>query len=512
MPDPDTNQGASSAWRTFARALGYLKPYWRLQILALVVAIATSFLALVYPWVIKLLIDDALIHGNVAMLLNVCLFFLGTTLVNIVLGTFRGYLFTYIGERAVIDMRHELFGHLQRLSLSFFHKEKTGRLMSLFTNDVPAMQGLYTSTLVDFITDTLRFVVTLGVMLAMDWRLTLVTLPVLPLFAVALKVFARPVRTVARRIQETNAEISDHLQENISGAREIKTFTREDGQIARLLAVFRKLLGQRLRQTVLHSLSGGVAELTTLSGTVFVLWYGGLKVIAGTLAAGELVAFTIYLNMLFGPIRQYMHLNNRIHGAMGAAERLFESLDTEPEIRDRADAVALPSLEGRVRFDDASFAYNGGPEVLSGIRLAVEPGEMIALVGPSGAGKSTLVSLIPRFYDPTGGRVLIDGRDLREVTKQSLREQIGVVFQDTFLFGTSVRENVRFGRQGATDDEVEAAARAAHAHEFIVALPDGYGTEVGERGGLVGGRRASSPAGRSSACPSPAPSCGTPAS
>ena len=490
MTQERTTQGKGLGWRNIVRALGYLRPYWVFQLVALGCAVVAAFLDLVQPWVYKLFIDDVIPNRDARMLGGVCALLLGSIVVRVLFSTLRGYLFTHVGERAVIDMRHTLFSHFQRLSMSFFNREKTGRLMSVFTNDVPAMQGLYTSTLTDFVTDTLRFVVTLGVMFAIDWQLTLLALPSLPLFAVALFLFSKPVRTISREVQESRAAISENLHESLAGVREVKSFTREAREVGRLRSVFERLLGLRVRQSILHSAADGAAHLTAVVGVLLVLWLGGMKAVRGEMKAGVLIAFIQYMAVLFGPVHMYMRVNNRIQSAMGAAERLFDALDIVPEIADKPDAVALPSMAGRVEFDAVHFAYDGGAEVLTDITLSAEPGEMIALVGPSGAGKSTLVSLIPRFYDPASGRIRIDGHDLTDVTQQSLREQIGMVFQDPFLFGTSVRENIGFGKQDATDDEIEAAARAAHAHDFITQLPDGYDTEIGERGvKLSGGQK-----------------------
>jgi len=485
--NPNKNK---QVWRNLRRALKYLKPYWHFELLALFCAIITAFLALVEPWVTKLLIDDVIINKDARMLLIACLIFVAAAALGALFSTLRGYLFTYIGERAVIDMRHHLFGHLQRLSLSFFNKEKTGKIMAVFTNDVPAMQGLYTSTLVDFISDTLRFIVTMGVMLKIDWQLTLVALPTLPLFAVALKLFSKPMREVSRKVQDKNAEISENLQESISGVREVKAFTQEKNETNRLLNIFKRLLGLRVKQSILQSSSGGIAELTAVSGVMFVLWYGGMKAINGVMQMGVLVAFVNYLGTLFNPIGRYMELNNRLQSAMGAAERVFEFLDTVPDIQDKSEAIALPPVSGSVQFENVDFAYEKDNDVLTDINLEVESGEMIALVGPSGSGKTTLVNLIPRFFDPVSGHILIDGYDLRDVKMQSLRQQVGVVFQDSFLFAATVRENIRFGKRDATDEEVIAAAEAANAHEFIIQFPEGYDTEVGERGvKLSGGQK-----------------------
>jgi len=490
MEKAKSNPSKKHTWRNLRRALRYLRPYWHLELPALFCAIVTAFLSLVEPWVNKLLIDDVIINRDARMLWIACLIFVASVALGAIFSTLRGYLFSYIGERAVIDMRHQLFGHLQKLSLSFFNKEKTGKLMSIFTNDVPAMQGLYTSTLVDFITDTLRFMVTMGVMLKIDWQLTLIALPALPLFAIALKLFGKPVREVSRKVQDKNAEISENLQESISGSREVKAFTQERNEINRLLNIFRQILGLRVKQSILQSSSSGIAELTAVSGIMFVLWYGGMKAINGAMQMGVLIAFVNYLGRLFNPIGRYMELNNRIQSAMGAAERVFEFLDTVPEIRDKTEAIALPPVMGKVQFENVHFAYQEGDEVLTDITLKVEPGEMIALVGPSGSGKTTLVNLIPRFFDPTRGSILIDGYDLKNLKIESLRQQVSVVFQDSFLFAVTVRENIRFGKRDATDEEVTAAAEAANAHDFIIQLPEGYDTQVGERGvKLSGGQK-----------------------
>jgi ATP-binding cassette, subfamily B, bacterial MsbA len=484
------NPNKSESLKNFRRSLRYLIPYWRLELVALFCAVVTAVLALVHPWIHKLLIDDVIISKNARMLGIVCLIFLASTILRAIFSTLRGYLFTTIGERAVIDMRHQLFEHLQRMSLGFLNKEKTGKLMSIFTNDVPAMQGLYTSTLVDFTTDTLQFAITIGVMLKIDWQLTLMAMPALPLFAVALVLFSKPVRKVSRSVQDKNADISENLQESISGAREVLAFTQERHESTRLLNVFRQLLGLRVKQSLLQSGSRGVAELTAVAGVMFVLWYGGMKAIGGAMQMGVLMAFVTYLGTLFGPIGRYMELNNRIQSAMGAAERVFEFLDTTPEIQDKTEAVALPLTKGQVQFSNVHFAYESGDDILRGITLDVLPGEMIALVGPSGSGKTTLVNLIPRFYDPSAGGIRIDGHDLRALTIHSLREQIGVVFQENFLFGATVAENIRFGKRDATEEEIITAATQANAHEFITQLPDGYNTEVGERGvKLSGGQK-----------------------
>lgn len=472
------------------RALGYLLPYWHLELFALVCSMVTSGLELVNPWINKLLIDDVIAGRNIWMLKIVCLCFIGAVILKAIFATLRGYLFTYIGERAVIDMRAQLFSHLQRLSLSYFSREKTGGIMSIFTSNVPAMQTLYTSTLVDFVIDILRFAVTLSVMVRIDWQLTLIALPALPLFVASLKFFSRPGRRISRKIQDANALLSGNLQETISGVRTVKAFTQEQSETHRFLQMFQILLGLRLRENILGNAIDWVSELIAILGTVLALFLGGMKAIDGDMQLGVLVAFVIYLGSLYEPVTRFTHLNTRVQSAMGAAERVFGFLDTISQVQDREDAKVLPQLAGRIQFEDVFFTYEDGEQVLKRVNLTVEPGERIALVGASGCGKSTLISLLIRFYDPSSGRILVDGYDLRDVTMGSLRQQIGAVFQDVFLFSTTVEENIRLGRVNASFEEVVAAAKAGNAHDFIVALPKGYKTEVGERGvKLSGGQK-----------------------
>lgn len=476
--------------RTVLRAFRYLLPYWVLEVPALVCALGVTVANLAFPWIVKILIDDVFVHRSMSALNFCTAAFVGAALASAGLGVARQWLFTYIGERAVADIRSDLFRHLQKLPLSFYSKEKTGRVMSVFTNDVGAMQGLYASALVDIVTNSLQMLVVLVVMFRIDAGLAAVSLPVIPLFAGSIILFGPTLRQSGSVVQEKQAHVSESLQEAITGAREIKSFTQELAQIRRLVGVFFAVVGARLRQAVLGAASSGTTELVAMSGVAFVVWWGGHAVIAGEMTPGVLVAFTNYLGSLFGPTAFFVRLNVGFQAALAGADRVFALLDTEPEVRDRPGAKELTSVRGEVCFRNVSFEYTSGKPVLRGVSLTVHPGEMVALVGPSGAGKTTMVSLIPRFYDPTEGCVTIDGWDLRDVTQESLRRHIGVVFQDTFLFGMSVRENIRFGRPDASDEEVEEAAKAANAHGFIMDLPEGYDTQVGERGvRLSGGQK-----------------------
>ncbi|HIE52599.1 MAG TPA: ABC transporter ATP-binding protein [Armatimonadetes bacterium] len=475
---------------TFWRTLRYLRPYWPLQLLALLCAVAVTLLGLVYPWIIKLLVDEVFIQHSRASLVFCCLAFLAATVFHALFNLARQYLFTYVGERAVIDLRRELFAHFQNLPLAAVNEQRVGRVMSTFTNDVGAMQQLYTSTLVDLITNTLQMLITVGVLFRLHAELTGLTLPVIPLFGLAVWAFGRPLRQAGARVQEQAAVVSEELQENLAGAREVKAFTQEERQLAHWLEGLGEMLRRRLSQTLWGSGAGAVSGLIAAGGSIFALWLGGLRVFAGELTPGVLVAFLTYLERLFGPTSWFVQFNTTLQGALAGADRVFAFLDLPLPLADAPDAVPLRGVRGRVEFRHVSFAYEPGRPVLRDINLVVEPGETVALVGPSGAGKTTLVYLLPRFYDPTEGYILLDGYDLRRVTQTSLRQHLAQVFQDNFLFSTTLRENIRFGRPEATDEEVEWAAQAANAHEFILSFPQGYDTPVGERGvKLSGGQR-----------------------
>jgi len=472
------------------RAVSYLKPYWYLQIPALICALSLTVAGLVYPWINKLLIDEVFVQRSLSAL-KICVAGFGAAvLVSAIMNIGEQYLYTYVGERAVADIRRDLFRHLQKLPIAYFDSEKTGRVMSVFTNDVGAMQSLYTSTFVEFVTNTLQVAVTLFILLHLNPGLTKLSLPLVPLVGMSIVLFSRFHRQRSAEVQERLSQISDGLQEGITGVREVKAFTHEASQIARFQDLFMSVVAARLRQALLSGLNGGVNSIMGMGAMLFIMWIGGLQVISGKMTPGSLVAFNSYLAGLYGPAAWFVRLNARLQSAMAGADRVFALLDTQPDIQDKPDAVPLPPIRGEVRFHNVSFTYREGVEALRNVSLTAHPGEVVALVGRSGAGKTTLANLVPRFYDPSDGYITVDGYDLRDVTQESLRRQIGFVFQDTFLFATTVRENIRFGRPDATDAEVEAAAVAANAHEFICALPEGYNTQVGERGvKLSGGQR-----------------------
>jgi len=476
--------------KTLARALRYIRPYWAWQIAALACALVATAAGFVWPYITKYLIDkvlwpvDVSLEQRIGVLYVITYAAIGAAVTGGVFGLARGYLFARVGEGAAADLRRDLFRHLQGLGMGYFDRRKTGGIMSVVQNDVEALQVLYSSTLVDVITNVLMAVVATSILVSVSPELALMGLPVPVVFGVALALFGGPLRRAGRGVRDETGHVQEVLQESIAGVREVKLFGQAGGELARFMGRVLGLVRVRIRQAVLGAANWSAANTIAWSGMSFVVLIATMAHLRAPdeITIGDLVLFMNVLGMLFGPAGAFVNLYNQVTGAVGAADRVFEFVDERPEVEEEG-AFELGEVAGRVRFEGVSFRYEEeGPEVLRGIELDVRPGEMVALVGPSGAGKTTLVSLIPRLYDVTTGGVLVDDTDVRSVTLASLRSKIAFVPQETFLFGRTVRENIGFGREGATEEEVVQAATAANAHGFIMALPKGYETEVGERG------------------------------
>ncbi len=476
--------------RILRRSFRFMLPYWWLHLVALLFALLGAVLNLAMPWLSKYLIDDVFVRHSYASLRFVTLAWLVAMVAQALVNMVRRNAFTWLGERTLADIRDRLMQQLHRLPLAHLNEQQSGRTLSIFTNDVGAMQALYTSTLVDLVTNLMQVAVVEVVMFRLQPRLALLALPVMPIFGLTIWAFSSRLRRAGEAIQEKAADVSGQVQEAIAGAREVKSFTQEERRERQFAVLFREVLRLRMKQSWLGSESDALVGMAAWGGMLWVIWRGGLMVLQGDLSAGTLIAFISYLGILFGPTAFFVNLNISLQGALAGAQRVIDFLDLAPAVADAPEAVALPPGEGVVCFDRVGFSYDGQTPVLHDINLTGRPGEVVALVGPSGAGKSTLAHLIARYHDVTAGAVSVDGHDVRAVTQSSLRSRIGTVFQDSFLFGGSIADNIRFGRPAATLAEVTAAARAANAHEFIAALPDGYDTEVGERGvKLSGGQR-----------------------
>lgn len=475
---------------SYKRLLTYVRPYIGRMIFGLVCMIIAAAAYLVVPWLIKNVVDKVLAEKNMYMLNLVVISILVVFLVRGFATYGQTYTMSYIGQRVIIDIREAMFKHLQRLDQAYYDRRKTGVIMSNLTNDVAALQSAIVDNLVSFITEGVTLIGSLVSMLYLDWKLTLVTLVIVPVVLGIINIFGKRLRIAGHDVQGRIADITSLLQETISGARVVRSFAREGYEVQRFERENQRNFRAVMRATKLTSLLSPLVEFSAAIAVTVILWYGGYSVVTGAITAGSLIAFLIYAINLSNPVKRLSQVYGNIQKAMAAGDRVFAILDTKPEVVEKTNAIVLPEVDGRVRFDHVSFSYDGEKKALDDFSLDVPAGRVVAIVGPSGAGKTTIANLLPRFYDATEGAITVDGIDVRDVTFQSLREQIGVVPQETMLFNATIKDNILYGRLDGTDKEVYAAAKAANALEFIERLPEGMDTLVGERGSsLSGGQR-----------------------
>lgn len=475
---------------SYKRLLTYVRPYIGRMIFGLVCMIIAAAAYLVVPWLIKNVVDKVLAEKNMYMLNLVVVSILVVFLVRGFATYGQTYTMSYIGQRVIIDIREAMFKHLQRLDQAYYDRRKTGVIMSNLTNDVAALQSAIVDNLVSFITEGVTLIGSLVSMLYLDWKLTLVTLVIVPVVLGIINIFGKRLRIAGHDVQGRIADITSLLQETISGARVVRSFAREGYEVQRFERENQRNFRAVMRATKLTSLLSPLVEFSAAIAVTVILWYGGYSVVTGAITAGSLIAFLIYAINLSNPVKRLSQVYGNIQKAMAAGDRVFAILDTKPEVVEKTNAIVLPEVDGRVRFDHVSFSYDGEKKALDDFSLDVPAGRVVAIVGPSGAGKTTIANLLPRFYDATEGAITVDGIDVRDVTFQSLREQIGVVPQETMLFNATIKDNILYGRLDGTDEEVYAAAKAANALEFIERLPEGMDTLVGERGSsLSGGQR-----------------------
>ena len=465
--------------KNLKRVLRYLKPYLPLEFGLAVIMSVMITLGLVEPLVLKVLIDDVLVDRNAQLLTVIVAGLVALFILRGGLNIIVNYLYSFVGQRILFDIRYGLFRHLERLHVGFFTHTKTGEIMSRVNNDVERLQSIVTSTFVSLITDLLTLVAILVLMLYLDWQLALLALIPFPFIFVSQVYFGKKIKKQSKRTREQSADILSFFQEVISGIRLVQSFVTESFEARRLLNKSRGLIRLRIRLGVLGALTGSVAGFLAGLGPILVLLYGGRAVIRGDLTLGGLVAFYAFVIRLFGPVSRLAQHNVTIQTAMASIERIFEYLDVEPKIKTRPHSIGLEKLRGSIEFKNVHFAYDGDEPVLQDLSLRVHPGQRVALVGRSGAGKSTIINLLFRFYDPQAGAILIDNHDIRDIRLRNLRKHLGLVSQDTILFNATVSENIRYGRVKATDDEITRAAVRAHIHEFIEALPDKYETMIG---------------------------------
>ena len=474
------------SWAKTRRRLGLLwrltQPYrgrTALSVLSLLTATAT---ALAPPYLAKFALDDAVRQRGGNQIYLVVAIFVAAGLANWGMTYVETYLTGWVGERILADLRNRLFDHLQKLSLGFYERNRAGVIISRLTNDVEAIDQLVTDGVTSLVQNTLTLVGTAIILFILDWRLALATCAVLPLMTVATALFrSRSARAYAA-VRERLGLVTATLAEDIAGMRVLQAFTREQPAFENFRAVAQRYREANMRTVVLNGIYFPVVDLLSSVALAVVLAYGGHLYFGGTLTLGTLFAFMLYVQNFFDPVQQLSQLYNTFLSATAALDKIMGVLDEQPEIVDRAGARELAQIEGHVAFDGVRFTYGRGDEVLHGIDLDVPAGTTVALVGHTGAGKSTIAKLLARFYEPTHGRITIDGVDLNAATQASLRRQLGVVPQEGFLFAGTVAENVAFGKPQASADEIVRAAQTVGAHEFILRLEDGYETQLGERG------------------------------
>lgn len=474
----------------YLRILSYIKPYMHRLLFAMVCTIMAAAGNLYIPWIIKDMIDEVLADKNGTMLNWIAASIIAIFIVRGLFWYGQNYLMSYVGQSVIIDIRAAVFKKLQRLSVSFYDKNKTGTIMSYVTNDVNALQSAMVENTIEMITEGFILIGSAVAMIYLNWRLTLFTVCTFPVVLWFMEFFGKKIRKTGGRIQECTADITSVLQESVASARVIKSFVREDYEVDRFDVENKANFRANMKNAQLMATLTPVVELVAAIGVTMIIWYGGNNVINGTITAGSLVAFLTYAVNISNPIKRLTRVIGNIQKALAAAQRVFMIIDMPEEIAESRDAKQLPEVSGKVEFQNVSFAYNDKGNVITDLSFSVKPGEVIAIVGPSGAGKSTIANLLPRFYDVNKGDIKIDGHSVREVTLDSLREQVGIVPQETMLFNGSVYNNILYGRLDATKEEIEAAAKAANAHDFIMQLTDGYETKLGDRGvNLSGGQR-----------------------
>jgi ABC-type multidrug transport system fused ATPase/permease subunit len=474
------------SWARTARRIGVLaglaRPYRARTALAVTSLLAAVATALAPPFLAKVAIDEGIGDRDLRLLGWIVGAFLVAGLLNWGAGVAQTYYWGWVGERILADLRNRLFAHLQRLSLGFYERNRAGAVISRLTNDVDALDRLVTEGVTSLVQNTLTLFGSAVILFFLDWRLALATLAVFPLMSIATAIFRRRSSRAYRRVRERLGLVTAALQEDISGMRVLHSFTREKRNAEQFRQVNDNYRAANQETVILNGLYFPFVDFLSTAATSVVLGFGGYLIFDGSLTVGTLFAFIGYLSNFFDPVQQLSQLYNTFLAAVAALDKIIDVLDEEPEVVDRPGAAALPRIKGDVHFEDVRFGYGSGPEVLHGVELDVPAGTTVALVGHTGAGKSTIAKLLARFYDPRAGRITIDGHDLRDVTQDSLRCQLGVVPQEGFLFAGTVRENIAFGRPDATEEEIVAAARAVGAHDFILELEDGYETDVAERG------------------------------
>ncbi|MDQ2867021.1 MAG: ABC transporter ATP-binding protein/permease [Verrucomicrobiota bacterium] len=474
----------------YRRVLQYYRSFAGRSLLGILYSLIAIGLNLLKPWPFKIIVDDFLRdpkkHASADALRLIPLLCLAIVAIQIVWSLFNfasNYVFVKIGLEALLNLRTQLYAHLQRLSLKFHDTRRSADSSFRVAYDSQAIQTIYNKGFTNIFSSGITLIGTFVIMVRLDWQLTLLSLAIVPLVVGAIYLFAKRIRLESTSIQEQESALLTQTQEGLSSVRMVHAFGREDFEVSQFQRQALGSMQANLKLTLTNVQSALVISTLMVAGTAAMYYLGTLHVLAGTLSLGELLVFSAYLLMLYQPLESLTYTAWAMEGATAGANRCFEILDRRDDVVDAPDAIALEQTQGAIGLENVSFGYDSEREILSGINLQIAPNQIVALVGGTGAGKSTLLSLVPRFYDPTAGRLTLDGRDLREITKKSLRAQIAIMLQDTLLFSTTVRENIAYGRPDATEDEIHQAAQRAQADAFISQLPNGYDSQVGERGG-----------------------------
>ncbi|MCL5103135.1 MAG: ABC transporter ATP-binding protein/permease [Armatimonadetes bacterium] len=480
----------------FGRLANYLRPYGKSVAVGAAANLGFGLIGVIPPLIWGAITDQVVMANRapyparVRYLILCALGLLGAYTVGALLSYARAYIMHILGEKVILQVRKDIYARLQTLSVSYFDNRQTGEIMSRVTSDTQVVEEFVNHAADTLVCDAVRLAGMCVIMFSISTTLTLVALIPLPILFFASYTFSRRIRSIYRAVRERLAEISAGVQERISGIRVIKAFAREDHEFESFRADAESYYDERVKAVKLWTRFFPSVDWLTRLGYVAVWVTGPILIMRGEATMGTLVIFSAYVGMFYDPVGNLARINDTIQRSLAAAERIFEVIDEEPLIKDDENAIELPRIQGRVEFDHVTFSYDDGEETLKEICIKAEPGQIVALVGRSGAGKTSIVNLIPRFYDPKAGRVLVDGFDIKYAKQRSLRGQIGMVLQDTFLFNGTVSMNIRYGKLDATEDEIIAAAKAANAHEFICAMPCGYDTEIGERGiKLSGGQK-----------------------
>ena len=474
----------------YSRFYPFIRPYLPKMIFAAALVVGIALLNLALIRLAGLLWDQITVQRTLPGMTNTIAFFLSLVIVQGLLSIGQSYMTAWISQHIMADFRTHVFAHLQRLSLNFYAKRRTGEILSRLMNDVSVIQTTLTETPIDSTKHVVTLIGGVAFLLIMNWRLCLLILLLLPALVLVARFFGKRLKSLSTDLQDQTATATTLIEEVVSGIRVVKSFVQAQREEMRFTGQVRTMLQLALRRAQVMAVFIPTITLLTLAAAAAVLWYGGKQVIDGVVSPGELFAFVLFAGILIGPFGSAARVFAQIKEAQGAMHRVFEILDTEPDVHDAPDAIAMPPITGHVSLDHVSFAYDVRQPVLTDVSFQTKPGEVVAFVGPTGSGKTTLVNLLHRFYDPISGTIAIDGHDVRTVRLDSLYRQIALVPQETILFGGTILDNIRYGRQDATERDVIDASRAANAHEFIDALPDGYETIVGEKGvNLSGGQR-----------------------